>query len=292
MTAARRAIAFAAAAVVAAACGDDRGARPPPPVAPLVTARPLPPVALAPRWVGVIASAESVDVAPRFDGVLASVAVRPGDVVAAGDVIATLDPRPAREELDAAQAASREARARTRRARIEVDRARHKLQIEENGLAAGTSARATVEDARLSVRAAEAATAEASAAASESDTRVARATARLGETELRAPFAGSIGARYHDPGAAVGPTVPVARVIGGGGLRLRFAVAPDETSRLRPGARVVAVVEGGDEIGAIVEHVSPAIDQPSQLVFVEAALEAGTTVTPGQAAEVRAAGGT
>jgi len=51
----------------------------------------------------------------------------------------------------------------------------------------------------------------------------------------------------------------------------------------------VATVEGGAAVGATVEHVSPAIDQPSQRVFVDAALDASATVTPGVAADVRAA---
>lgn len=282
----RRLLAVALAALaLASACGEDR--RPPPPVAPVAPDRRAVLPTVVPAWVGVIASAEAVDVAPRFDGVIATVVVRPGDEVAAGDVLATLDPRPAREEQVAATAAAREAHARTRRARIEVDRARHKLGVEEGGLAAGTTAPVTVEDARLALRAAEAATAEVSAAAKEADTRVERAAARLAETSLRAPFAGSIGARYHDVGAVVGPTVPVVRVIGGGGKRLRFAVSSDEATRLRAGARVVATLDGGATLGAVIETVSPVIDQPSQQVFVEAALDVSATVTPGQAVDVR-----
>jgi HlyD family secretion protein len=276
---------------VLACGGDDRPA--PPAAAPGVVAptRSAPSPDAPARWIGVIAAAEAVDLAPRFDGVLAAVRVRPGDVVAAGDIVATLDPRAARDELTAARAAAREARARLRRARVEVERARHKLATDEAGLEAGATARATVEDARLTVRAAEAAASESSAAAAEADTRVDRADARLAETELRAPFAGSIGARYRDPGAAVGPNVPVARVIGGGGLRLRFAVTPDEAGRLAAGARVMATLEGGREVAATVEHVAPSIDQPSQRVFVEAALTADAAVTPGQAAVVQLGGG-
>jgi hypothetical protein len=76
-------------------------------------------------------------------------------------------------------------------------------------------------------------------------------------------------------------------VIGGGEKRLRFAVSPDEAARLRAGARVSASLEGGVVLDAVIQHVSPAIDQPSQQVFVEAALDAAATLTPGQAVEVR-----
>jgi RND family efflux transporter MFP subunit len=274
-----------------AACGDDRKARAPAPIATVTPDAGSAPVGAAPAWVGVITSAEAVDVAPRFDGVIATVEVRPGDEVAVGDVLATLDPRPAREEQTAAAAAAREAHARTRRARIEIDRARHKLQVEESGLATGTTAAVTVEDARLALKAAEAAASEVAAAAREADTRVERAAARLAETTLRAPFAGSIGARYHDPGASVGPAIPVVRVIGGGEKRLRFAVSPGEAAGLRAGARVTASLEGGVVLDAVIQQVSPAIDQPSQQVFVEAALDPSAPLTPGQAVDVRQQGG-
>ncbi|HUQ04832.1 MAG TPA: efflux RND transporter periplasmic adaptor subunit [Kofleriaceae bacterium] len=283
----RRGVVVAMILLAAAACGDDRKVRPPAPIVTVSSDAGPAPVAAAPAWVGVITSAEAVDVAPRFDGVILTVEVRPGDAVAVDDVLATLDPRPAREEQTAAAAAAREAHARTRRARIEIDRARHKLQIEENGLATGTTAAVTVEDARLAVKAAEAAASEVAAAAREADTRVDRAAARLAETTLRAPFAGLVGARYHDPGASVGPSIPVVRVIGGGEKRLRFAVSPDEAASLRVGGHVTASLQGGGILDAVIQHVSPAIDQPSQQVFVEAALDAASKLTPGQAVEVR-----
>ncbi len=288
------AVACAAACVVA--CGDERrGARRAPDAAPaaavLDAGTPAATLDAGPvEWVGVITSAEAVDVAPPFDGVLAEVKVRPGDVVAARDVVAVLDERPLREELASARAAIREARASASRAGVEVQSARARVEREERAVADGTSARAVLEDARFALKAAEAAAGEARAAVGQASTRVDRAEARLGETAVRAPFAGTIGARYRDAGASTGPHAPVVRIVGGGGLRLRFAVVPEAARLLAPGARVTAridTVEGA--VDAVVEQISPEVDQPSQMVFVDAALVDSAGLQPGLAARVRPA---
>lgn len=279
---------IAALALALLGCAEPPAPRPAAearPLAPLPTGTPPAPPT---PWIGVVAPAAAVDVAPRFDGALAAVAVRAGDVVAAGDVLAVLDDRPLREELTAARAAAREASAAARRATVEVERARHRLGVEERGLAAGTSSQATVDEAGFAVRAAEAASAMARAAVAEAAARVERARSRLDETSLRAPFGGTVAARYHDVGAAVGPPRPVARIVGAGGLRLRFAVRPDEVARVAPGTHVVADLGSAAPVAAVVERVAPEVDQASQLVFVDAALRAtDQPLTPGSPAYVR-----
>jgi RND family efflux transporter MFP subunit len=276
-------------------CTDDRVPAEPPPIdavsaSPVVTDQSL---AAGPvHWIGVIAPAEAVDVAPPFDGVLADVKVRPGDVVVAGEVVAVLDERPLREELAAARAAMRETRARGPRIAVEIQSARHRVETEERAVADGASARVVLEEARFALQAAEAAGGEIAAAVAQAQTRVDRAKARLGETALRAPFAGVVGARYRDAGASVGPRAPVLRMIGGGGLRLRFAVAPEAARALSAGAKLIAEIDTMvSPVTAIVEQIAPEVDQPSQMVFVDAALDLATSagLQPGLAARVRRA---
>ncbi|HWM85131.1 MAG TPA: efflux RND transporter periplasmic adaptor subunit [Kofleriaceae bacterium] len=275
-------------AIACCACGDQPGPRAPvePPPAPAAG----PAAAPVSSWTGVIASAEAVDVAPDFDGVLARVVVRPGDQVTAGQVLAHLDERPLREELDAARAALRETRARGPRVAVDIRSARRRVQIEQQAVAAGTSARRVLEEARFALASALAARGEVKAAVAQARTRVDRASARLGKTALRAPFAGAVGARYRDAGAAVGPLAPVVRLIGGGGLRLRFAVTPEAARALAPGAAVIAEVDAMKApLEAVVEQIAPELDQPSQRVFVDAALDptAAGALQPGLPARVR-----
>ena len=274
--------------VVLAACAGDPAPAP-------SSAQPRDPVlapiarAEASRWTGVIAPAEAVDVAPPFDGVLAEVAVRPGDTVAAGQVVALLDERLLRQELEAARAALRETRARAPRVAVDIRSARRRVEIEERAVENGTSARRVLEEARFGLAAAKAARGELAAAIAQARTRVNRARSQLHQTALRAPFAGAIGARYRDAGAAVGPQAPVLRLIGGGGLRLRFAVSPAAARTLALGAEVSVEIAAAEPVRGIIEQIAPEVDQPSQTVFVDAALDPGSTagLQPGLAAIVR-----
>lgn len=274
-------------ALAIAACAGEPTSPPPAPVA----AAPAPPraaVVARAAWIGVTTPAEAVDVAPSFDGVVATLAARPGDAVAAGAVLATLDERRLREDVDGATAALREAAARVVHAEVEVDRARHKLRVEEVSLAAGTTPAVAVEDARLAVRASEAAAAEARAARGQVKTQLERVRNRLGDTAVRAPFAGTIAARYADVGAVVGPQAPLVRLVGGGQTRLRFAVPLDQRARLAVGVRVVATLDGGAARPAVIAAIAPELDQASQLVYVDAdLLEADPPAAPGLPATVR-----
>ncbi len=280
-----------AAALWSAACRSEAGADPAP-AAPLAGA-PVThdPVAARPTgWTGVIASAEAVDLAPSFDGVLAEVRVGPGDLVATGQVVALLDERPLREELDSALAALRETRARGPRIAVDIRSAQRRVQIERQAVESGTSARRVLEEARFALAAARAARGELAAAIAQARTRVDRARSRLGSTALRAPFAGSIGARYRAPGAAVGPMAPVVRLIGGGDLRLRFAAPPDAARALRVGCAILAeVAASAAPIPAVIERIAPELDLPSQSIFVEATLDPAATdaLQPGLAVRVR-----
>lgn len=272
-----------------AACGDDPIAtRAHPPTTAPVSAVPAP---VDRGWIGVTASAEAVDVAPSFDGAIATLAVRAGDHVEAGAVLATLDARPLREELAAVRAEVREASAFVRRGGVELERARYRLAVDQAGLAAGTEAISTVENDRLAVRVAEAGVAEAQAAHAQAQARLDRAISRVADAAIRAPFAGTVGLRYVDVGAAVGPRAPVLRLVGGGRARLRFAIPIRDTARVGPGVAVIAELEGRAPLPATVAAVAPEVDQASQLLYVDAELDGVTAreVPPGLAATVRCA---
>lgn len=269
------------------ACASEPASRPPAPTAPALAPTSAPAAAPA-AWIGVTTPAEAVDVAPSFDGVVATLVARPGDAVVAGAVLATLDERRLREDVDGATAALREAAARVVHAEVEIDRARHKLRVEEVSLAAGTTPAVAVEDARLAVRASEAAAAEARAARGQVKTQLERVRNRLGDTAVRAPFAGTVAVRYADVGAVVGPQAPLVRLVGGGQTRLRFAVPLDERARLAVGVRVVATLDGGVTRAAVVAAIAPELDQASQLIYVDADLQdAEPPASPGLPATVR-----
>lgn len=275
---------------LAAACGVPDPApvrRAPPPPAPSTAPAPAP--AGAPGFVGVIAAADSVDLAPRFAGVIAAVHVRAGDAVLAGQVVAELDPRSVQEELRAAEAAYGAAAAAKRQADVDVEDARRKLALEQRGFTDGLSSQAALDEARLAVDRARAAAARAAASVAAEASHVQTARDHVADTALRAPTSGTVAMRFVDPGATVAAGAPIVRLVGDGGLRLRFAVPPDAAAHLAPGAVVHATIDTVTApVAATVRQVAPALDPASGMIIVEAELvDAPAVVRPGLAAWVR-----
>lgn len=241
-------------------------------------------------FVGVLVAAESVDIAPRFEAVVARVAVRAGDRIAAGQLVAELDPAPLEEELRAADAAQRASVAAQRQADVDVAEATRRLETEKASVAAGASPRQNIEAAELALARARAARERARSLVAEARSRLETTRARLADASLRAPFSGTVALRFKDAGATVGPGTPIVRLVGEDGLRLRFAVPPARMNELAPGKEVEASIDTVDRpLIAVVRQVSPALDPASGLIVVEAELGTsdGDGLRPGLAARVR-----
>ncbi len=73
---------------------------------------------------------------------------------------------------------------------------------------------------------------------------LARLEVDLDDAILRAPYAGSITARYHDEGAIVAPGEPVLRVVEQGHMEVRVGLPPDDAARLKVGEVHRARVNG------------------------------------------------
>lgn len=240
-------------------------------------------------YLGVVLAREAVDVSSQGDGVVEEVTVRLGDTVTAGAVLARLDTRELDHELAIEQTALQSAEAEQRRQQLDVERAvgEHKRRAALSEL----TSEAEIENARLLAEMAKARLAATVADVTRSKERIAQLEDRIAHAEVRAPFTGTVGRRYLDPGALVRPGTAVVRLLSSESLLARFAVPPEAVARLAAGT---AVRVETDELGTVltgrVEHLAPEIDAASQLVFVEAALDADAPVTAGLVARVSRAG--
>jgi RND family efflux transporter MFP subunit len=138
---------------------------------------------------GTVESQIEVDLAFRINGRLTERLVEVGDAVAAGAIVARLDPEDERNALRAAEAARAAASGQLSEARINYDRQR---QLYERGFAA----RAAFERAEQVFQ-----TAQASFDSAEA--QVALARTRVGDTELRADAPGIVTAVGAEPGEFV-----------------------------------------------------------------------------------------
>ncbi len=188
LTGLRRAM-IAALVLALAACGSGPEQQAPPP--PSVTvANPL--VQDVVDWddyVGRFEAIESVEVKPRASGYLIATHFRDGDFVRAGQLLFTIDARPARAQLDQARAQLARAEATLVNARTELARSR--------ALAAQRAASVEeVEQRQAALRAG-----EAEVAAGRANVRAQGLN--LGFTRVVAPISGRISQRRVDPGNAV-----------------------------------------------------------------------------------------
>ena len=131
----------------------------------------------------------AVDIRARVTGHLQSIAFEDGAIVAAGQLLFVIDPRPYQTALDEQRAQRASAAAQVELADLELKRA-------EQLVSSNAVSQATLDQRRQQKKAADAARALADAA-------VSRTEIELGFTQVRAPFAGRVSNRRLDTGALV-----------------------------------------------------------------------------------------
>lgn len=225
---------------------------------------------------------------------VAAVHADEGSRVEAGDVLVEVDDAEARAGVAQAEAAVDEARARLgrvhgqgatlaleglRRARVEAEQAEGDLERAERLQRTGAVPEAELDRARRAAQLARSRVVEARTELADSrprgtaaqlaaaqlaaaEARLASARARLGETVLRAPAAGTLVERSVEPGAVVQPGQVLLVLVADGPARL--VVEPDEVNlaRLRVGQHAVASAEAYPDrvFDAELSYIAPAVD--------------------------------
>lgn len=212
-------------------------------------------LANAPRVAGagiVEPASEVIDIGSALSGLVTDVRVKPGDKVAAGEVLFLVDARAARASLAQASAAISEARAAITEAATAQRTARQQLDLYRSltdpaAVSRSEVIRAEGEDAaatsRLGLARARLAAAEAAAAASR--TEIERLT-------VRAPIAGEILAVNIRPGEFVatqgGSSQPFIQMGNTEPLHVRIDIDENEAVRVKLGAPAVVSPRGAAEL--------------------------------------------
>jgi len=203
------------------------------------------PIAARLRLVGTIEPTDSRAVTQPMAGRATEVAVRVGDAVTAGQVVARFDPLAQRAELARAESRLVAAEAEAFRAELLLVRLAQREPSQE------------AEDAQAVAHT------RVATASAEIDARAAAyrlAQRQLGDRVVRAPMSGVVLSRQVEPGqtVAAGETL---LVIGAGDRRLRVvAEAPEEAlAQVAPGQRAAFTVPAlpGRSFDARVVHIGP-----------------------------------
>jgi RND family efflux transporter MFP subunit len=208
-----------------------------------------------------------VRVSSLVAGRVAELSVAEGDHVNAGQLIAKIDDRPIRDQLQQAEAAVSLAQANLENARLSRERS-------ETLFGRGIVARKELEDARTQQTVAEAALRQAEAA---------RSTARLqlSRTEIHSPLTGTVVKRFASVGEQVDGTAaqPLAEVAERGEVELFASVPAPYLSKFRAGQTLGITSEAfpGKTLRGRVAAISPSVDPATNvgLVRVRLANESG-----------------
>ncbi len=213
------------------------------------------------RFSGTTRASRRARLAFAIGGRLVSRPVEIGDRVRAGQVLAKLEDL----ELANARASARAALAElsARRAQSERDRARAEQLLEAKA--------ATREEVERSLTAVDAVRAAEAAAAA----RLREAERLLAETELRAPFDGTVTRVFYEPGELALAGQPVIALSGDGDVELEVEVPESVVGRIRAGDPVTVSmpVLGGLSVPGRIESVGLTAAGDGRLFPVVAVLQ-------------------
>lgn len=205
---------------------------------------------------GQLTPAREATVRAQTGGPLVSLTVDRGRAVRAGEIIGRISAR----DLDDAMAS----------AKVAVKSAENALTVAQNEAArteslvkGGALAARDLEQARNMVAAAEAQL----AAARSRETSVRQA---LDDTNVRAPITGVVSDRPASAGDIVAPGTPLVTIIDPSSMRLEAAVASDQISLVRPGAKVRFRVRGlsTEVFTGTIDRLSPSADPVTRQIMI------------------------
>jgi len=205
--------------------------------------------------------------------------VQIGDQVQRGDRIASLDTRLVAQDLEMARSTLRAAEADAGRAGAEANEAQQRAQRRRDN--PDFFSKEDIASAELAVKTSASGLQAAQARVGEQRARVKQLETSLGQSDIRAPFAGRVAERFVDVGAVVGPGTHIVRLISGGDLLVRAAVPPEEARSLAAGGAVTVHIRSQNlALPGRIERIAPEIDAASQMILIEARLDPANGVAP------------
>ncbi|MBD3334440.1 MAG: efflux RND transporter periplasmic adaptor subunit [Candidatus Eisenbacteria bacterium] len=209
---------------------------------------------------GILEAYRAVDIVSEVSGELKRLRADVGDVVEAGDVLATLEKDVLRETLNQARAALLAAEA-------QYELAREDFRRDSTLMAQGDIARAAYDASLMAYRAARAELQGAGA-------QQKLAARNLREADIRAPFGGVVSRRYAELGMYATPGIPLFRVVDIDSLRLVLGVAQRNVTRLKIGGtvRVTAGALKDRVFTGQIRSIAPEADERTRTFPVEVIL--------------------
>ena len=238
--------------------------------------------------------ADISDLASKIAGRLTEVAVRLGDRVAKGDLLARVDDSDLQRQYEEVKAQVDVAEANRLRVLAQLDEARSELGRLEELFSDGLISTGEIESARAAAAALEAELKAVEAQKRQSEVRVRLLAQQIDEARLRAPFNGVVAERYLHTGAFVQAGTPIVRLVKAGPLRVRFRIPEEGLAGVSPGARFKITTQSTQEqrFSGRVTRLSGEVNRRNRTVAVDGVLEStAPPLRPGMYAQVEMARG-
>jgi RND family efflux transporter MFP subunit len=240
--------------------------------------------------VGNLIGAATVDVVPKINGRLQSVAVRIGDRVSLGQMIAKVEDQEIREQVEQAQASHDVSSASVRQREAGLNLAEINLERSRSLFDRRLLSKQALDEVEAGYQAALAQLDLARAQFDQAKARLQELQINLANTAIQSPVDGFVGKRNLDPGAYVSPNTPVASVVDIHFVRLVANLVEKDLRRVSVGMPAEVEVDAypGEAFEGKLARVAPVLDPATRTAEMEVEVpNAGFRLKPGMYARVR-----
>ncbi|MDB5938316.1 MAG: secretion protein HlyD [Polaromonas sp.] len=216
---------------------------------------------------GTLKAVNSAFIKARVSGELQGLAVREGDAVKAGQVIARI-------EAGEYAARVRQAREQAESSRAQVEVAQRQFDNNQALVNQGFISRTALDTSQANLNAARS-TYKAALAGAEVAAR------SVEDTVLRSPISGQVAQRLAQPGERVGIDTRIVEIVDLGRLELEASLGAQESMRVRVGQRAALQIEGSPQaVQARVARINPSAQGGSRSVLVYLSIDTGNAALP------------
>ncbi len=240
--------------------------------------------------VGTLEGQASVEVASKVAGRLEEVAVRIGDRVARGGLLARVESRELAEQVRQADASFDVARATVRQREADLKFSQTNLERSRSLFERSLLPRQTLDDADARYQSSQAQLDLARAQFNQAQARLDELKITLAATEIRSPVNGFVGKRLLDPGAFVSSNTPLLSVVELDRVRLVAYVVEKDLRRVRVGSAADVEVDAfpGEVFRGRVARVAPVLDPATRTAQMEVEVPNGDyRLKPGMYSRVK-----
>ena len=240
--------------------------------------------------VGNLIGLATVDIVPRIGGRIDTIGVQLGDRVARGQIVAKIEDREIREQINQATASLDVNRANVANRENDLRVAALALERARTSFDRGIASRQSLEDADARHSAAASQLTVAKAQQAQTEARIDELKITLSNTLVQSPVDGFVSRRNLDQGAFANANTVILSVVDIRSVRLVVNVVERDFRRVTPGVAAQVEVDAfpGEEFSGTVSRVAPVFDPATRTATIEIEVpNPGYRLKPGMYARVR-----